>query len=154
MGALRSVFIGLGVTVLGLVFLTLLVGTTTYVAATPYVEREYPTVVLDEATVCSPACASPYDVTSFAVPAGANRVEASFTVTTSTPTGPLRVAVYDEDGRQVYNHVFAPPSAGVQVEQVSWAASEGTWTLVQNVGGFRGVVDIEIVTRGLPPGTL
>jgi len=148
MGALRTILLTLGIAVLGTILLTVFLGATLVVTAAPFIAAEYPTPLVEEEQVCSVPCFSAASSRGFTIPDHANRVEAYLSVTTRAGSGPVRVAIYDDDGRARFDHVFGL-SDGVQQESASWSGARGSWTMTTSMGGFAGTFDVDILARGI-----
>lgn len=147
MGALRSIFIGLGIAVLGATFLTLVLGSTLFVAAAPIVAHEYPTLLVDEGRACGSPCFETSVTRAFLIPDEANRLELAIHVAMAGGSGPVRVLLHDQWGRTQYDHVFVP--GGVQDDAASWAGAHGRWTLRTTMAGFMGTFQEQVVARGV-----
>lgn len=155
MSALKSFFIGLGIVVAFALVFTFGVALTAYEEATPYIEREYPTVVFEHSETCSTPCTSPLDVRAFSPPDGANRLQASFTVAMGGAGGRVQLKVTDPEGGVRYERAFdAGAGAQTYTDTVAWDAMEGSWSLQTTQVAFSGTVSAEIVSFGIPPGTL
>lgn len=154
MGWVLKVVAGIGIAI---AFLVVVAGAAVYVGyqeSKPYVEREYVTPVYDHQKSCASPCSSLSVEETFAVPAGANRVDAHLSVSVAATSGTARITVIDPQGKIVYDKTISPGSATSLEDDASWAPVEGEWKVRTEYVAWSGTLGFDVFARGLPPGSL
>lgn len=155
MSAVKALFIGTGVLVAFLMLYTFGVALTAYRQATPYVEREYPTMLIDQQEVCETPCTRPASTHTFSAPEGANRISMQVHVAMDAMGGGVRVRILDPQGDVRFERTFTASTEDRTFdESATWSYAGGTWTYELAPVGFQGRVETEVWSLGLPPGSL
>lgn len=154
MGWVLKVMAGIGIAIAFLVVVGAAAVYVGYQESKPYVEREYVTPVYDHQKSCASPCSSLSVEETFAVPEGANRVDARLSVSVAATSGTARVTVIDPEGKVVYDKTLSPGGASSLDEDSSWTAVEGTWKVRTEYVAWSGTLAFDVFARGLPPGSL
>lgn len=155
MGGLQSFFVGLGIAVAFLLVFGFVVALTAYEESTPYIEREYPTSLYSRTETCSTACTRMLATHSFQLPDGANRVVADFTVVVNAGGGHVKLTLTNPAGDACYDRTFtANAQSQTEEDSIMCAAMDGIWKFEATQVAFSGVLTTDIVSIGIPPGSL
>lgn len=155
MGGVRSFFIGVGIVLAFLVVVGLAVAFTAYQESKPYIEKEYPTSVYSHSESCATGCTRLSADNSFGPTDGARQLRATFSGSILAAGGSLHVQVRDPDKAIVFDKTY---TGGVSAQsfrdESSWSPKQGVWTITTAYTGYQGSVSLEVVSVGIPPGSL
>lgn len=156
--ALRATGRGLGVFVKWLAIalavmlvLTVGVGVWAFYEIKPLVEKNAPVPVFERHDACSAACNHSVDALTFYVHPEAREVRFDLDVShAKNSTGVVVVRVQDPNGTLVFDEAF--PANGTSHASVhqTWGPQAGDWRVSLEYVSFRGYVDAEAWTVGLP----